>query len=76
MPNPFHIGPSFVVLNDDGTLPVAPFVSMLRDSFVHGFRSGPSANEQNLVTHAGYAPGPVDSHVEDNENGGAKNERL
>ena len=24
-----------------GTLPVAPFVSMLRASFVHGFRSGP-----------------------------------
>ncbi len=45
-----------VALNNHGTLPVAPFVSMLTDSFVHGFRSGPSANEQNLVTRAGYAP--------------------
>jgi hypothetical protein len=40
---------------------------MLRASFVHGFRSGPSANEQKLVTRAGYAPGPVDSHVENNQ---------
>jgi hypothetical protein len=40
---------------------------MPRASFVHGFRSGPSANEQKLVTRAGYAPGPVDSHVEDNQ---------
>jgi hypothetical protein len=56
-----------VALNNHGTLPVAPFVSMLRASFVHGFRSGPSANEQKLVTRAGYAPGPVDSHVEDNQ---------
>jgi hypothetical protein len=34
-------------------------VSMLRASFVHGFRSGPSANEEKLVTRAGYAPGPL-----------------
>lgn len=46
-----------VALNNHGTLPVAPFVSMLRASFVHGFRSGPSANEENLVTRAGYTPG-------------------
>ena len=46
-----------VALNKHGTLPVAPFVSMLRASFVHGFRSGPSANEEKLVTRAGYAPG-------------------
>jgi hypothetical protein len=51
------IGPYSVALNKDGTLPVAPFLSILRDSFVHGFRSGPSANEENLVTRAGYAPG-------------------
>jgi len=56
-----------VALNKHGTLPAAPFVSMLRASFVHGFRSGPSANEEKLVTRAGYAPGPVDSHVEDNQ---------
>jgi len=42
-----------VALNNHGTLPVAPFVSMLRASFVHGFRSGPSANEEKLVTRAG-----------------------
>src|SRR5712692_4809798 len=65
-----------VALNNHGTLPVAPFVSMLRASFVHGFRSGPSANEEKLVTGAGYAPGPVDSHVENNQNKGAKNERF
>ena len=45
---------------------------MLRASFVHGFRSGPSANEEKLVTRAGYAPGPVDSHVENSQNKGAK----
>jgi hypothetical protein len=33
------------------------FVSMLRDSFVHGFRSGPSANEENPVTRAACPPG-------------------
>ena len=46
-----------VVINNHVTLPDAPFVSMLRASFVHGFRSGPSANEEKLVTRAGYAPG-------------------
>jgi hypothetical protein len=46
-----------VALNKHGTLPDAPFVSMLRASFVHGFRTGPSANEEKLVTRAGYPPG-------------------
>jgi hypothetical protein len=30
---------------------------MLKASFVHGFRSRPSANEEKLVTRAVYAPG-------------------
>jgi hypothetical protein len=36
--------PSLAAPNNHGSLPVAPFVSMLRASFVHGFRSGPSAS--------------------------------
>ena len=46
-----------VAINNHVILPDAPFVSMLKASFVHGFRAGPSANEEKLVTHAGYAPG-------------------